>query len=66
MKVGAMLPAAQRHDVEQSARLISYLTSNPEISTSLEKHRSEIARSNGLQDALALIVGFLNRRISDA
>ncbi len=65
LKVGAFLPEEQRHDVEQSARLISYLTSHPDISSAVEKHRSEIAPSNGLEDASALIRHFLNGSTAD-
>jgi rhamnosyltransferase subunit B len=60
LKTGAFLSGGQRYDVELSARLVRYLTSEPDISKSMEKHRSEIARSNGLEHASDLILRFLN------
>jgi UDP:flavonoid glycosyltransferase YjiC (YdhE family) len=66
LKTGAFLPAEQRHDVEMSAGAVSYLTSNPDISTATEKHRAEIAHSNGLRDASGSILRFLNGSTADA
>jgi rhamnosyltransferase subunit B len=65
LKTGAFLPAEQRHDVELSAALVSHLTSNPDISTATEKHRAEIAHSNGLRDASGSILRFLNGSTAD-
>ena len=65
LNVGASLPQERRHDVELSARLISHLTSHPEVSSAVDKHRSQIAPSNGLGDASALILHFLNGSTAD-
>jgi rhamnosyltransferase subunit B len=66
LKAGAFLSAEQHDDVELSARLVKYLTSNPEISEATRKHRAEIAQSNGLKDAAGLILRFLNGSTADA
>jgi UDP:flavonoid glycosyltransferase YjiC (YdhE family) len=60
LKAGAFLSAEQRYDVELSARLVSHLTSSPAISGATEKHRAEIAQSDGLGNASSLILRFLN------
>jgi rhamnosyltransferase subunit B len=65
LKAGAFLSAEQRDDVELSARLVKHLTSNPEISEATQKHRVEIAQSNGLKDAAASILRFLNGSTAD-
>jgi len=60
LKAGAFLSAEQRYDVELSARLVNQLASSPEISGATDKHRAEIAQSDGLGDASGLILRFLN------
>ena len=60
LRAGAFLAAERRHDVEWSAGVVSYLTSNPDISKATEKHRAELAHSNGLGDASGSILQFLN------
>ena len=65
LKTGTFLPAEQRHDVELSAALVSHLTSNPDVSTATEKHRTEIAHSDGLRDATGSILQFLDRSTAD-
>jgi rhamnosyltransferase subunit B len=65
LKAGAFLSAEQRDDVELSASLVKHLTSNPEISAATQKHRAEIAQSNGLKDAAASILRFLNGSTAD-